>query len=133
MGRDLARVTTKTPWVPSYGYSRAVRIGSRIEVSGTTALDRDGEVIAPGDAYAQSKAALGIIEAALQELGASLRDVIRTRVFLRNIEDWKEVGRAHGEAFLADTPASSCVGGCDLLHPDLLVEIEASAQLAEAP
>jgi|SRR5579862_426327 len=126
---ELARVPTGTPWVDSYGYSRAVRSGTRIEVSGTTAIDPAGKPVAPGDAYEQTRYALGIIGAALEELGASFADVVRTRVFLRNIDDWREVGRAHKEVFGDTPPASSCVGGCDLLLPELLVEIEASAVL----
>ena len=123
----VARVPTGTPWVDVYGYSRAVRAGARIEVSGTTAVDQSGKPVAPGDAYEQARYALGIIGAALEDLGASFADVVRTRVFLRNIDDWREVGRAHRELFGGAPPASSCVGGCDLLLPELLVEIEASA------
>jgi enamine deaminase RidA (YjgF/YER057c/UK114 family) len=123
------RVPTVTPWVDGYGYSRAVRTGSRIEVSGTTAVDADGNPVAPGDPYQQARYVFGIIEAALAELGASMRDVVRTRVFLRRIDDWREVGRAHREVFDDVLPASSCVGGCDLLLPELLVEIEASAEV----
>jgi enamine deaminase RidA (YjgF/YER057c/UK114 family) len=125
----IQRVPTGTPWVAAYGYSRAVRTGRIVEVSGTTAVDPDGKPVAAGDAYEQSRYALGIIGAALEEVGASFGDVVRTRVFLRNIDDWREVGRAHQEIFGDAPPASSCVGGCDLLLPELLVEIEASAVL----
>jgi enamine deaminase RidA (YjgF/YER057c/UK114 family) len=131
MPHEQTHVPTNTPWATAFRYSRAVRSGARIEVSGTTALDKDGNVIAPGDAYAQTKAALAIIESALNELGATLDHVIRTRAFLRNVDDWADIGRAHAEAFPTNPPASSCVGGCELLLPELLVEIEASAQLPE--
>lgn len=123
----VARVPTGTPWVAAYGYSRAVRSGNRIEVSGTTAVDAAGNPVAPGDAYEQARYVFKIIGAALEELGASFADVVRTRVFLRNIDDWREVGRSHHETFGDTLPASSCVGGCELLLPELLVEIEASA------
>lgn len=126
------RVPTQAPWVSEYGYSRAVRIGGRIEVSGTTAIDADGSPVAPGDAYEQARYALGIIGRVLDDLGASFADVVRTRVFLRNVADWREVGRAHRETFGDTLPASSCVGGCDLLLPELLVEIEAVAVVGSA-
>ena len=125
----IERVPTGGPWVASYGYSRAVRTGSLIEVSGTTAVGPDGEPVAPGDPYEQTRYVFGIIGVALAEFGASFGDVVRSRVFLRNIDDWREVGRAHRETFADALPASSCVGGCDLLHPELLVEIEVSAVL----
>jgi enamine deaminase RidA (YjgF/YER057c/UK114 family) len=129
-GQELIdRISTRTPWVDTYGYSRAVRAGTLIEVSGTTAIDPDGKPVAPGDAYQQSRYAFEIIGTALANLGASFADVVRTRVFLRNIEDWREFGRAHREIFGNAPPASSCVGGCDLLLPELLVEIEATAVL----
>jgi enamine deaminase RidA (YjgF/YER057c/UK114 family) len=127
MSDGAARVPARGPWVSSYGYSRAVRIGERIEVSGTTAMGPDGNPVAPGDAYEQTRYTLGIIGSALEELGASFADVVRTRCFLRNVDDWREVGRAHMEVFGETLPASSAVGGCDLLLPELLVEIEASA------
>jgi enamine deaminase RidA (YjgF/YER057c/UK114 family) len=110
-----------------WGYSRALRVGDRIEVSGTTAVSADGEVVAAGDPYAQTRFIFGIIATALAELGASLDDVVRTRVFLRDIVHWREVGRAHRELFGSVKPTSSCVGGVDLLNPALLVEIEAVA------
>ena len=125
----IQRIPTGGPWVDAYGYSRAVRVGRIVEVSGTTAVDPDGKPVAPGDAYEQTRYVFGIIEAALAEVGVSLLDVVRTRLFLRNIDDWREAGRAHREIFSDTLPASSCVGGCDLLLPELLVEIEASAVL----
>ena len=103
-------------WAALWGYSRAIRRGSLVEVSGTTAVGRDGTVIARGDVYAQTKHALDTIAGALAELGASLSDVIRTRVFLRDIDQWEEAGRAHREAFADVQPASTCLGGVDFLE-----------------
>jgi enamine deaminase RidA (YjgF/YER057c/UK114 family) len=120
-------VEARGPWSGAWGYARAVQIGDRVEVSGTTAIGPDGQVVSPGDAYAQTRFVLGVIEDALNELGAGLEDVARTRAFLKNINDWREVGRAHREVFGSVLPASSCVGGVDLLDPALLVEIEAMA------
>jgi enamine deaminase RidA (YjgF/YER057c/UK114 family) len=120
-------VASKRIWTP-VGYSRAVREGRTIEVSGTTSADEFGEVLHPQDPYGQTQECLRIIERALGELGAQLSDVVRTRVFLRDISMWEEVGRAHAEAFASGIPpASSFIGGADLLHPDLLVEVEATA------
>jgi enamine deaminase RidA (YjgF/YER057c/UK114 family) len=116
-------------WEAGWGYSRAVRVGSRIEVSGTSAMTPEGTVFAAGDAYGQTRYILGVIGEALEQLGGSLADVVRTRVFLVDVEDWREVGRAHAEVFGAIKPASSCVGGVTLLAPELLVEIEAAALL----
>jgi len=128
MARSERRsVEAHGPWPGSWGYARAVRVGDRIEVSGTTAVGPDGQVISPGDAYGQTRFVLGVIEDALRELDAVLEDVVRTRAFLRSIDDWREVGRAHVEVLGSILPASSCVGGVDLLDPALLVEIEATA------
>jgi enamine deaminase RidA (YjgF/YER057c/UK114 family) len=131
MPRTDSRVATVTALGELWGYSRAVRVGDRIEVSGTAAWNDDGTVRAPGDAYSQTRAVFGIIECALAELGAGLRDVIRTRVFITHPEDFAEVARAHAEVFGAIRPASSCLGAAHLLHPDLRVEIEASAVMPE--
>lgn len=120
-------VTASGPWARQWGYSRAIRSGDLVEVSGTTAIDSQGNVISPGDLYAQTRAAIQIVDAALRDLGASLDDVIRTRVFLRDISRWQDAGRAHLEAFGNARPASSCIGGADFLHPDILVELEATA------
>ena len=119
------RVSSGTPYEALAGYSRAVRVGNRVLVSGTTASGPDGPV-AVGDAAAQARFVLDRIEGALTELGASLRDVVRTRVFVRRIEDWQAVARVHGERFGAVRPANTLVQAA-LVHPDLLVEIEAEA------
>ena len=119
------RVSSGTPYEALAGYSRAVRVGDRVLVSGTTASGPAGPV-AVGDAAAQARFVLDRIEGALTELGASLRDVVRTRVFVRRIEDWEAVARVHGERFGAVRPANTLVQAI-LVHPDLLVEIEAEA------
>ncbi len=123
----VRRVAAKDPWSERWGYARAIRTGDRIEVSGTTPIDADGGVIAVGDPEAQMRAAIVIVEQALAELGAGLGDVVRTRVFLRDVEDWEAAGRAHRAAFGAAVPASSCIGGAEFLHPEILVAVEATA------
>ncbi len=115
-------------WAQSFGYVRAVRVGPLVEIGGTVALDQDGEVVAPGNTYEQAKRALEIIGAALDQLGLERSAIVRTRVFLRHIERWDEAGRAHREFFEGcPLPASSCVGGAELLLPTLDVEVEATA------
>ena len=120
------RVSTGSPWEPIAGYSRAVRVGNVIEVAGTTAM-QDGEVVGRGDAYAQTKHILSIVEHALRELGGSLSDVVRTRMFVTDMSRWEEVGRAHGEAFGDVRPAATMVEVKALIDPELLVEIEVQA------
>lgn len=109
------------------GYSRAVRVGNLIEVAGTSASAPGGAVVAPGDMYGQAKYCIEVIQKAIEELGGSVEDVIRTRVFLTDMSLWEEAGRAHGEVFGEIRPASAFVGTSELLHPDLMIEVEATA------
>jgi len=115
------------PWESEVGYCRAVRVGSHIMVSGTAPVGEDGNVVGVGDAYAQAKRCIEIITAALEEAGAGLEDVVRTRMFVTDIECWSDVARAHQEAFGKVTPATTLVEVSKLIHPDMLVEIEADA------
>lgn len=124
-------ISSGAQWEDIVGYSRAVRIGDIVEVAGTTAVDGE-QVIGKGDAYAQTRFILEKIKTALTEAGASLDDVIRTRMFVTNIDDWEAIGRAHGEFFRQIKPAATMVEVSRLINPDLLVEIEASAVISDS-
>lgn len=124
---ERKRVYSGAPWESEVGYCRALRAGNRIFVTGTASVDDDGNVYERGDGYAQARRCLEIIERAVTALGGSLDDVVRTRMFVTDISRWQEYGRAHGEVFQGRPPTTSMVEVTRLIHPDMLIEIEADA------
>lgn len=127
MKHKRTKIFSGTPWEPKVGYARAVQVGETIHISGTTGTDPSGKVLAPGDVYAQSVQTIRNIENALKRLGLGLEHVVRTRIYLTQIDRWEEAARAHAEFFGEVHPATSLIGVAGLVDPEMLVEIEAEA------